>query len=79
MGMPDASKEETKIIVDFRHRAHGRPGIMRRPFLVNGYSRAKSFNVINVRFLHLPQELAGIGRKRLYIAALPFGIYGIES
>jgi hypothetical protein len=52
---------------------------MRRPFLVNGYGRAKPFNVINVRFLHLPQELAGIGRKRFYIAALPLGIYGIES
>jgi hypothetical protein len=52
---------------------------MKWPFLVNGYGWAKSFNVINVWFNHLPQELAGIGRKRLYIAALPLGIYGIES
>jgi hypothetical protein len=52
---------------------------MRRSFLVNGYSRAKPFNIINVRFLHLPQELAGIGRKGLYVTALPLGIYGIES
>jgi hypothetical protein len=52
---------------------------MRRPFLVNGYSRAKSFDVINVGFLHLPQELAGIGGKGLYVAALSLGIYGVES
>jgi hypothetical protein len=51
---------------------------MRRPFLVNGYSRAKSFDVINVGFLHLPQKLTGIGGEGLYVAALPLSIYGIE-
>jgi hypothetical protein len=52
---------------------------MGRSLLVDGYGRAQAFNVIDVRFLHLPQELAGIGRKRLYVAPLPFRIYGVES
>jgi hypothetical protein len=51
---------------------------MRRPFLVNGYSRAKPLDVINIRFLHLPQKLTGIGRKGLYIAALSLSIDGVE-
>jgi len=79
VGVPDAGKKKAQVIIDFSHRAHDRPRIVGRPLLVDGYGRAESFDVINVRFLHLPQELAGIGGKRLYIAALPFGIYGIES
>ena len=77
--MPDASEKKTQVIIGFRQRAHGRPGIVGRSLLVDGYGRAESFNVINVGFLHLPQELAGIGRKRLNVAALPLGIYGVES
>src|SRR4030066_1660387 len=79
MGMTDASKKKAQVIIGFGQRAYGRPGIMGRSLLVEGYGRAKAFNVIDVRFLHLPQKLTGIGGKGLYVAALPLGIYGIES
>jgi hypothetical protein len=32
-----------------------------------------------VRLLHLPEELAGVGRERLDVAALPLGVEGVES
>jgi len=47
--------------------------------LVDGYGWAKAFDVIDVRFLHLPQKLARIGRKRLYVATLAFSVYRVES
>ncbi len=46
--------------------------------LVDRHCRAEPFNVINVRFVHLPQELAGVGRQRLDIAALALGEDGVE-
>jgi hypothetical protein len=77
MGMADARKKKAQIVIDFGHGAHGRPGVMRGPFLIDGYGGAQSFDVVNVRLLHSPQELAGIGGKRLHIAALALGIDGI--
>jgi hypothetical protein len=46
--------------------------------LVDGYGGAQAFDIVDVRFLHLPQELPGIGRQRLDITALPLGVDGIE-
>jgi hypothetical protein len=35
--------------------------------------------VLDVRLLHHLEELAGVGREALDVAALPFGIDGIEG
>jgi hypothetical protein len=35
--------------------------------------------MIDVRLLHHVEELAGVGRKRLDIAALALGIDGVEG
>ena len=74
----DAGKEKPQIVVCLGKRADYGSRIMGRPLLIDGYCRAETLYVINVRLLHLPQELPGIGRQRLDIAALPFCIDGIE-
>jgi len=35
--------------------------------------------VVDIRLVHLPEELAGIRRQALDIATLAFGIDGVES
>ena len=48
-------------------------------FLLDGNRRRQHLNQINGRFVEGPQKLAGLVRKRLHIAPLPFGIEGVES
>ena len=71
-------KQQAQVIVDLGHRAHRRARVVRGALLVDGDRRGEPFDVIHIRLVHLPQELAGIGRERLDVAALPFGEDGIE-
>jgi hypothetical protein len=41
--------------------------------------RRKAFDVVDIGLLHHFQKLARIGRQRFNVAALPFGIDGIEG
>ena len=45
---------------------------------VYGDSWRKSLDVVNVGFVHLPEELPCIGRKGLDVAPLTFGVDGVE-
>ena len=47
--------------------------------MVDRYRRRKSVDVVHVGLVHLPQELARVGRKRLDVSALAFGVDGIEG
>ena len=75
----DSRVEQTEIIVDLRHRAHRRSGVVVRGLLVNGYGRGQSLDALHIRLLHLTQELARIGRQRLHIASLPFRVDRVKS
>ena len=75
----DAGIEQAQVIVDFRNRPDGRPGIAARRLLVDGNSRRQAFNVIDIGLIHLAQELPGIGRQRFDIATLAFGVNRIKS
>ena len=48
-------------------------------FLVDGNGRGKAFDIVDIRLLHLAEELACIGRERLDIATLALGEDGVES
>jgi len=41
--------------------------------------RGKAFDILHVRLVHEFQELPGVGRQGLDIAALPFGIKDVEG
>ena len=52
--------QEAEIIVDFRHRSHGRTGVFRGGLLVDGNGRGQAVDGVHVRLVHLPKELAGV-------------------
>src|SRR3989339_2123490 len=78
-GFPYPGIKQFKIIVNLSRSPNGRARIAGIYLLLNGNGRWNPFNKINLGFMHPPQELAGIRRQAFYIAALPFGIKGIES
>ncbi len=51
----------------------------RGAFLVDGDGRGEPLDVVHIRFLHLAQELAGVGGERFHVAPLAFGKDGVES
>ena len=72
-------KQQTQIIVNLRHRAHGRTRVAARRLLVDRNRRTQAFDIIHIRLIHLPQKLACIGRQRLHITALAFSINRVEG
>ncbi len=77
--LADPGKKEAKIIVDLGDRADGGAGIFAGRLLLDGDGRGQPFDRLHIRLVHLLQELAGIGGKRLHVAALPLGIDGVEG
>ena len=63
VGNADPGIQQTEIIVNLCHRAHGRTGVAVRGLLINGNGRGKPFDALHVRLLHLPQELSRVGRQ----------------
>ncbi len=71
--------EEPHIIVDLGDGADGRARIARGGFLLDGNRRRQAVDLIDVRLLHHLQELARVSREALDIAALAFGVDGVEG
>ena len=53
-------------------------GVVRGALLVNGDRGGEPFDRVDVRLVHLPEELAGVGGKRFHVAALAFRENGVE-
>ena len=79
VGMADAGEQKAQIVVDLRDRADGGAGVLAGGLLFDGDGRGESFDGLHVRLFHLLQELAGVGREGFHVAALPFGVDGIEG
>ena len=71
--------QKTHVIIDFRHSSHGRSGIPVRGLLINGNRRRQPLDAFHIRLLHLPQELSGVGGKRLHVSALSFCVDCIKG
>ena len=71
--------EQAQEIADLGYGTDRRTGILVGGLLLDGHHRAEARDLIDVGPFHRSDELPGIGRKRLHIAALPFGIDRIES
>ena len=76
--LADPGKQQTQVVVDLGDGADGRARVVGGGLLLDGDGRREPLDMIHVRFLHQGEELAGIGGERLHIAALAFGIEGIE-
>ncbi len=75
----DAGEEQAQIIVYLGDRADGGAGVSGGGLLLDGNGRREPLDALHVRLLHLLEELPGIGGEALHIAALPFGVDGVEG
>src|SRR5690606_24860373 len=74
----DARVEQAQVVVDFGDGADGRARVVRGRLLLDRDGRGEALDVVDVRLLHHAQELPGIGRQRLDVAALALGVDGVE-
>ena len=71
--------KQPEIIAYLGHSADSRARVVGGALLIDGNSGRKPFDMIDVRLVHLPQELTGVRGKRLHVAALALCIDRIES
>src|SRR5437016_13782570 len=76
---PNRGVDHAQVIVNFRDGADGGARRARRRLLLDGDRRGKPFNDVDFGALHLVKELAGVGGERFDVAALAFGVDGVES
>ena len=76
---PDPRKQQAQVVVDLGHRPDGRSWVPGGTFLVDADRGAQSVDLVDVRLLHLSQELARVGAQRLDVATLAFRIDRVEG
>ena len=79
VGRTRSGPQQTEIVVDLRHGAHGGPGVFAGGFLVDGDSWAEALDIVHVRLVHLAQKHPGVGRKALHIPSLALGVDRVEG
>ncbi len=79
VGLADPRPQQPQVVVDLGHRADRRARVARGRLLVDRDRRREALDRVDVRLLHLAEELARVGGERLDVAALPFGIDRVES
>ena len=75
----DVREEQAEVVVDLRHRPDRRPRVGARRLLLDRQGRRQALDRVDVRLLHLLEELAGVGRERLDVAALSLGVDRVEG
>ena len=79
MRVADPGEQQPEVVVDLGHRAHRRARVAAGALLVDRDRRAQAVDLVDVRLLHLAEELAGVGRQALDVAALALGIDRVEG
>ena len=79
VGMADAGVEQPQVVVDLGDRPDRRARVPRGGLLVDGDGRRQALDEVDVGLVHLAEELAGVGRQRLDVAALALGVDGVEG
>ena len=77
--LADRRVEEAEVVVDLRDRADGRARVLRRRLLLDRDRRRQALDRVDVRLLHLLEELAGVGREGLDVAPLPLREERVEG
>ena len=77
--MADAGIQQPEIVVDLGDGPHGRARVAGGRLLVDGDGRRQALDEVDVRLVHLAQELAGVGGEGLDVAALALGVDGVEG
>ena len=79
IGLPQPRHEDPQIVVDLGHRADGAAGRVAAVLLLDGDGRREALDVVEFRFLHLADELPGVGAEAFHVAPLPFGVDGVHG
>ena len=74
----DAGVEQAEVVVDLGDRADGRPRVAAGGLLVDRDRRRQALDEVDVGLVHLAEELAGVRRQRLDVAALALGVDRVE-
>ena len=74
----DAGVQQAQVVVDLGDRADGRAGVAAGRLLVDRDRRRQALDDVDVGLVHLPEELAGVRRQRLDVAALALGVDRVE-
>ena len=74
-----ARVQQPQVVVDLGDGADGRSRVAVRRLLVDRHRRRKTLDEVDVRLVHLPEELARVGRQRLHVAALALGEDRVEG
>ena len=72
-------EQQSKVVVDFCNCSNRGTRTAAGRLLLDRNRWAQPINRVHIRSLHLIKELACVGRKRLHVATLPFGVDRIES
>ena len=78
-GVARAGEEQLEVVVDFGRRADGRARVARVDLLLDGDGRGDARDDVDVGFVDAAQELPGVGREALDVAALPLGKDRVEG
>ncbi len=73
-----AGVEQAEVVVDLGDRADSRSRVAARRLLVDRDRRRQPLDEVDVGLVHLAQELAGVCRQRLDVAALALGEDRVE-
>ena len=75
----DPREQQPQVVVDLGDGPDGRARVARRALLVDRDGRRQPVDLVDVRLLHLAEELAGVGAQALDVAALALGVDGVEG
>ncbi len=75
----DAREEQPEVVVDLGGGGHGGARVAGGGALLDRDGRREPVDVVDVRLLHLAEELARVGGEALHVAPLPLGVDGVEG
>ena len=79
VGHADRGVEQPQVVLDLGHRPHRRARVAGDRLLLDRDRRRQPLDRVDVRLLHLVQELAGVGREGLDVAPLPLREQRVEG
>ncbi|MGC0425475.1 hypothetical protein RKD32_001830 [Streptomyces sp. SAI-195] len=77
--LADAGEEQTQVVVDLGDGADRGARVARGRLLVDGDRRGEALDEVDVRLVHLAEELPGVGGERLHVAPLALGEDRVEG
>ena len=79
VGLAEPGVEDAQIIVDLGDGADGRTRALAGRLLLDADGRRQAADVLDLRLLHLAEELPGVGRQRFDVAALTLGVDRVQG